>query len=287
MSVVNHEIIKKNPELNMRYSIITCTNAAYTAMHWHNSLEIIYVLTGSLHVTVNNEDYPLSSKDFIIIDRKTIHATSCKKDVSYLLIQIPYHFMAEYIPNVDSLRFPCIFSSNKKDNRDILNSMRDTLQQLSYLWEHQYDGYSLRYFSLLFAFLDLLVTHYKSEASVKEVRQTEKYIERLSLITEYVQSHYQEQITLREAAQVLSINPEYFARFFKKYMGITFLEYVYSIRLQSAYQDIINTDLSIQEIQIRNGFTSAKIFTKIFKEQYGQTPREVRKANAPSGTAIL
>ena len=30
MSVVNHEIIKKNPELNMRYSIITCTNAAYT-----------------------------------------------------------------------------------------------------------------------------------------------------------------------------------------------------------------------------------------------------------------
>lgn len=278
MSVANHEIIKKNPELNMRYNIITCANT-YTAMHWHNSMEIIYVLTGSLHITINNEDYLLSDKDFIVIDRKTIHSTSCKKNASYLLIQIPYPFMAQYIPNVDSLRFPCIFSSNEKDNRDILNSMRNTLEELAYLCKHQYDGYSLRYFSLLFAFLDLLVTHYKAEASTKEIRQTEKYIERLSLITEYVQSHYHEQITLGEAAQVLSINPEYFARFFKKYMGITFLEYVYSIRLQSAHQDIINTDLSIQEIQIRNGFTSAKKFAKTFKEQYGQTPREARKTN--------
>lgn len=278
MSVANHEIIKKNPELNMRYNIITCTNT-YTAMHWHNSMEIIYVLAGSLKVTMNNEDYLLSDKDFIVIDRKTIHSTSCKQNATYLLIQIPYPFMAEYIPNVDSLRFPCIFSSNEKDKRDILNGMRTALKQLAYLCEHQYDGYSLRYFSLLFAFLDLLVAHYKSEISSKKGRQTEKYIERLSLITEYVQSHYHEQISLSEAASLLSINPEYFARFFKKYMGITFLEYVYSVRLQHAHQDLINTDLSIQEIQIRNGFTTAKIFIKTFKEQYGQTPREARKAN--------
>ena len=122
------------------------------------------------------------------------------------------------------------------------------------------------------------MSHYKTELSSKEIKQTEKYIDRLSQIIEYVEAHYQEPISLREAAQVLLINPEYFARFFKKYMGITFLEYVYSIRLQSAYQDVINTDLSVQDIQSRNGFSSSKIFSKMFKEQYGKTPREIRKS---------
>lgn len=286
MQPANHEIIRINPELNMRYSVLTVTNV-YTAMHWHDSIEILYVTEGELSVTVNNKNYRLHRDDFIVIDRKTIHSTSNKRKTQYLLIQIPYSFLKQFIPNIDFIRFSGICSLLEKDNRDILNSMRNTLSQLSYLYEHQYDGYHMRYFSLLFSFLDCLFTHYREELSSSEIRKTEKYIERLSLITEYVENHYQEPITLREAAQILSINPEYFSRFFKKYMGITFLEYVYSIRLQSAYQEIINTDLPIQEIQERNGFTSPKIFSRMFREQYGKTPREIRKSASAASSRLL
>lgn len=286
MQPANHEIIRINPELNMRYSVLTVTNV-YTAMHWHDSIEILYVTEGELSVTVNNQNYRLHRDDFIVIDRKTIHSTSNKRQTRYLLIQIPYSFLKQFIPNIDFIRFSGICSLLEKDNRDILNSMRNTLSQLSYLYEHQYDGYHMRYFSLLFSFLDCLFTHYREELSSSEIKKTEKYIERLSLITEYVENHYQEPITLREAAQILSINPEYFSRFFKKYMGITFLEYVYSIRLQSAYQEIINTDLPIQEIQERNGFTSPKIFSRMFREQYGKTPREIRKSASAASSRLL
>lgn len=286
MQPANHEIIRINPELNMRYSVLTVTNV-YTAMHWHDSIEILYVTEGELSVTVNNKNYRLHRDDFIVIDRKTIHSTSNKRKTRYLLIQIPYSFLKQFIPNVDFIRFSGICSLLEKDNRDILNSMRNTLSQLSYLYEHQYDGYHMRYFSLLFSFLDCLFTHYREELSSSEIKKTEKYIERLSLITEYVENHYQEPITLREAAQILSINPEYFSRFFKKYMGVTFLEYVYSIRLQSAYQEIINTDLPIQEIQERNGFTSPKIFSRMFREQYGKTPREIRKSASAASSHLL
>lgn len=286
MQPANHEIIRINPELNMRYSVLTVTNV-YTAMHWHDSIEILYVTEGELSVTVNNKNYRLHRDDFIVIDRKTIHSTSNKRKTRYLLIQIPYSFLKQFIPNIDFIRFSGICSLLEKDNRDILNSMRNTLSQLSYLYEHQYDGYHMRYFSLLFSFLDCLFTHYREELSSSEIKKTEKYIERLSLITEYVENHYQEPITLREAAQILSINPEYFSRFFKKYMGITFLEYVYSIRLQSAYQEIINTDLPIQEIQERNGFTSPKIFSRMFREQYGKTPREIRKSASAASSRLL
>lgn len=273
----NHEIIRINPELNMRYSIVNSTNVFYTAMHWHDSIEIIYVLEGELSALIQGEHYLLHNKDYIVIDRKVIHETSSKKATKYLLIQIPYEFLKQFINDIDYIRFPCICSLRDTDNRERLNTMRESLEKLANLYHNRYDGYHMEYLSLLFHFLNLLMTHYKTVLSDQEVNQTVKYIERLSLITEYVQSHYQEPITLREAAQVLSINPEYFSRFFKKYMGITFLEYVYSIRLQAAYQELLNSDLPIMDIQERNGFTSPKIFSRMFKEQYGDTPSHIRK----------
>lgn len=279
MQIANHEIIKTNPELNMRFNIVE-VNTVYTALHWHDSLEILYILDGELESIMENETDVLKANDFVVIDRKVIHATSSKQHCRYLLWQIPTSFLKQFIPNFDSTRFPYICSLKEKDGREILNQMRTTLSNLANLCEHQTDGYQMKYFSLLFSFLDLLLTHYKKEVSSKEIKQTEKYIERLSLITDYVSDHYQEAISLQEVAKVLSVNPEYFARFFKKYMGITFLEYVYSIRLQAAYQDVINTDLNIQEIQDKNGFASPKIFSRMFKEQYGTTPGQLRKQNA-------
>ena len=118
---------------------------------------------------------------------------------------------------------------------------------------NKYDGYYLEYYSILFHFLHLLVTDYKQDISHLSLPNTDKYIERLSLITEYVQDHYREPISLQDASELLSLNPEYFSRFFKKYMGVTFLEYVYSVRLQAAYQELINTDLPIQQVQEHNG----------------------------------
>lgn len=278
MKPANHEIIKLNSDLNMRFQMIEVANV-YTAMHWHNSLEILFVRSGKLTITTNETTNVLGEDDFVVIDRKQIHASSCKALTKYLLLQIPYEFLKQFLPNIETLRIPYICSLTMKDQRAHTKELRALLIQLTALCEHQYKDYQLRYYSLLFAFLDKLISQYKTEVSAKEILQTEKYIERLSLITEYVAEHYQEHISLREGAQVLSVNPEYFARFFKKYMGVTFLEYVYSIRLQAAYQDILNTDLSIQEIQDRNGFSSPKIFSRMFREQYGMTPREVRKGN--------
>lgn len=50
------------------------------------------------------------------------------------------------------------------------------------------------------------------------------------MITSYVKEHYAEDISLQEIARLVSLNPDYFTRFFKKYMGMTFLDYVNSVQ---------------------------------------------------------
>lgn len=62
------------------------------------------------------------------------------------------------------------------------------------------------------------------------------------------------------------------------YTGSTFLTYLNSIRLNSAFKQVMSTDLSIITIAENNGFANVKSLNKLFKETYGLTPSAYRKS---------
>ena len=64
-------------------------------------------------------------------------------------------------------------------------------------------------------------------------------------------------------------------------MGVSYIKYLNSLRFESAYKEIVNTDLSITHIAIENGFPDTKAFNKIFKKVYGVNPGEYRKKLKP------
>ena len=77
----------------------------------------------------------------------------------------------------------------------------------------------------------------------------------------------------------------HFCRIFHSATGATFLEYLYNVRLAKAHQLLLGSDLSLNEISSRCGFSSTSHLTRIFKNAYGIPPREFRKrAGQPSGT---
>ena len=100
---------------------------------------------------------------------------------------------------------------------------------------------------------------------------------RLITVMDYVNAHYNESISLSDAASLIALNPEYFCRFFKKNMGITFLEFVNQVRFSHICEDILRTDTSITELLTRHGFTNYKLFRRMFSERFHATPTEIRK----------
>lgn len=84
---------------------------------------------------------------------------------------------------------------------------------------------------------------------------------------------------MRQAAQAAALNPEYFCRIFKKYTGSTFLDYVNQVRLTHIYEELISTDDTVTDILARNGFTNYKVFCRMFRETYGGTPTQLRRAH--------
>ena len=81
----------------------------------------------------------------------------------------------------------------------------------------------------------------------------------------------------KEAADIASLNQDYFCRMFKKCMGVTFLEYVNQVRINHIHEELLATEDSITDILEHNGFTNYKVFSRMFKAQFGMTPRELRK----------
>ena len=87
---------------------------------------------------------------------------------------------------------------------------------------------------------------------------SQKNLERLRGIMEYVREHYTEPVTQGEVARRFYFTREYFSRFFKKNTGLTFKEYLTRYRVNAARDDLLNTDKTILEIAVNHGFADAR-----------------------------
>ena len=124
-----------------------------------------------------------------------------------------------------------------------------------------------------------LIRYFSSTSAVQLADTHLMTIDRIRKVMSYVEEHYKENISLQDVSDLLGIGKEYFCRFFKKNMGISFLQYLNEVRLSHIYQGLMDTDLPIAELMEENGFYNQKLFNRSFKELYGCTPSSVRKTS--------
>ena len=92
----------------------------------------------------------------------------------------------------------------------------------------------------------------------------------------YVRTHFKESITMEETAALCHVTQSHFCKHFKKYTGLTFKEYLISLRLDYALRLILTTELPITQICIESGFASPSYFTKAFFKRFGKKPSQLR-----------
>lgn len=95
----------------------------------------------------------------------------------------------------------------------------------------------------------------------------------------YIREHYQEGITQEEVSRKLEITPEYLSALFNREMGITFSVFLKKFRLSHAKRLLKGSDMKIYEVAETVGYSDAKYFARVFKEEYGVTPGEYRQMN--------
>lgn len=269
---VYHEQIKTDIALPMRFEVYT-TKDEYFPAHWHNSLEIIYILGGTMEVTVNDHVTKLFPNDFIIINSREAHGTHCIGSTKVFLLQLPYRFLKEHIPEYDFVRFrdssgPFSFPGE--------NQLKPIFDQMATFYADTTTEGRLRLISLLYGLLSELVSGYLIRLTENDKLKSDKNFHRLSMLMDYTENHYREPLGISDAANLLHLDESYFCRFFKKYMGQTYLEYINSIRLKHICEDMVQTDLPLMDLLEKHGFLNYKVFSRLFKATYGATPHQKR-----------
>lgn len=93
----------------------------------------------------------------------------------------------------------------------------------------------------------------------------------------YLNSHYQEQLSLDSVAEAVHMSKYHFSRLFHRATGATFLQYLNNIRLTKVHRLLLETRLPLTEIAKRTGFTSAAQLSRVFSGVYHASPTDFRR----------
>lgn len=273
--MTSYESIASKPELNVNFDIGVTDNQV-VPNHWHNHLEILYLLEGNMHIKCNERSYLLEKEGMFVFNSGDIHYTQSGRHTKMILLQVPYDFLQRVIKNYDEIVFEQYFPKERMEKEEKLQQVKFLLLRMKEVYEKREDGYALLFGSCLNYLLFELYKNY-SEMEMTQKRAEDKNMNRLKEIITYIEKHYAEPISLADVAKEFALNPEYFCRYFRKSMGFTLLEYINMVRLSHIYEDLLRTKDGISVIQERHGFTNHKVFHRMFREIYGCTPSEVRK----------
>ena len=269
--VFEHELIIPNEGFPFKLFQFEGKDGHYVReKHWHRSIEIFAVFEGTLAFFINEEEYPLGSGEFILLNSNEIHSISSPEANRTIVLQIPMNVLR----NVETGEGLILFthSPKRQDSKimELIGSMYQELQERGseYEWKVQSDFFMLVY---------LLLTKYrKREILPEEIRHYRK-LNRLSTITGYIRENYTKELSLEMVADRFGYSPSYLSRMFRKYAQTNYKTYLQNVRIEYGFQEFANTDHTIGEIALNNGFPNQKAFTREFKKKYGILPSEYRR----------
>lgn len=266
---------KISPTDNYSYKIFSFQSKSSDRLippHWHESLELLFCLSGEVEVIFTGQTYRLQAKEFIVINSNHVHSTRSPVLSECLVIQFPLAYLQRVTEDHYLKQF--LFKTTPDQQT------KELLACLMYIYQNFSANELVNHLEVKAKIYELLALLCKSNTfsstNIYEIKSF-KHLEKMEKVNQYIQEHYTEHLMIEEVAKMFNYNPSYFSRFYKKFMGITFTEYLNSVRLDAAYKEMRDTDKTILEIGLDNGFATNKTFYNVFRNKFGLSPQRFRK----------
>ncbi|MGZ7445087.1 helix-turn-helix domain-containing protein [Paenibacillus sp. TH7-28] len=282
-----YELVQTDTSFPLKIIVHSSNEPANISAHWHDSVEISYVLSGMIdHIYVDGANYRSQAGDIVLINSNAIHSFSLRKAEGMqrkaLTVLIPYEFIKENYPGNGLISFDCIsiLEANEQRLRHFAE-LRKLLNDLAaaYLKRDQDLFAPVHLTALSYKLVYILLKYFKKTNERAPVIDSHKYSERLSFIMDYIKANYDQSLSLHGIAEVSGLSSEYLARFFVRHTGLTLFQYINAIRLERAFRDLMSTDRPVIQIALHHGFPNEKSFTRVFRQVFQTTPHQYRKEN--------
>lgn len=241
--------------------------------HWHKEWELIYVRQGSITFNIDQTEYTVCAGDSLLIGSGSIHGCSPESGIYECLVfdlrglfrgaeQVKKHlrpfYRQEYIP-------PVFFSHT---DHPVFTAQAEMLMNICNKGRH----IELPVLGGLCNLFGYLLSN-SLYAPGQEPLQSADTLQALKRVLEFIELHFQSEITLKTLSDVAAMNPNYFCLYFKRLTGSTPMEYLTLYRIEHAAVLLLASDISVMQAALEAGFNDPSYFIRIFKRYKGVTPK--------------
>ena len=251
--------------------------------HCHPEIELTLILSGQIEYQIEDKTYLLTEGDGIFCNANALHSGHMHegKDCTYLSITFHPRFLYGYENSILNTKYVNFISSNPQWSSLVLKKetlwQKQILQQMTQIYDASCSTPTEYEFEIHISLLNIwkLLYQYFSTQPSDHIK-VNQHLQRLRDMLSYIETHYNQELSLEEISKTANICKSECCRFFKKHMGITIFDYVLYVRIQNSLSLLKELD-SITEVATAVGFSSPSYFSQIFKRYMKCTPLEYKK----------
>lgn len=293
-------IYSHNPYQNNSFPLLvlqvrsdTCypPNEGFRVLHWHNEVQFMYLLEGTIHARVFDEQMDIHAGECLFINKNVIHLTTNKESCVYHSYLIPEKMLAFFPGSLMERDNVCPITENRLFSHFVLTRdqaehgrVLDSLARLDDVYFNQNENPWFEY--CVAVAVTALWRDFISVIDIPEQNKTLWKInsyDRIQKLLTFMHEHYREEISLNDISCAANISVSETQRTFRQFVGETPYQYLMKYRLYASTSLLKESDRSVSEIALESGFRSVSSFISYFKKQYGVTPAGFRNEYRRSG----
>lgn len=265
--------------LYLRRGILSRFSNYAAEVHFHDDLEFVYLLQGSMTYVVNGERVPLKEKEAIFINSRVLHygCSFERKECIFLVLVLhpallcaSSYFEKNYLlPAIEEGGTSYLVLRHPEDSKALsyLESM------IPYM-----DKENLDYLFLLgqiFHLWDLLYPRLLQNTAGK--KKEDPILSAFKNMVSFIKSSYSEDIRLQDIASAGGFGKTKATELFHRYLNTTPMNFLNQYRLLQAAERILQEETPITEIASDCGYCDMSYFAKQFRKRYQMSPSQYRK----------
>lgn len=281
-------------------------NVLFNRMHWHDSLEIIYSVYGSLCVHVEGTSYHMNAGDVLVVNCKNRHElTDGTPDGLQFILSIDPSLLR--LPSDRQYCFATDFTYQQTTDsacrqRLDAETLRHAMAQIAYIFlsgpalptadsfaenprlPDSLSDYLQKeeiWYQMHLSLYEILLTLSRHTVPAQVKQNTLRQYDRFSRCIDYMHTHYTEPLSIRDLADAVGFSEPTLYRLFQSHMGVTFNQYLNLLRINTACGILESSpSIPITELAEQCGYNSLSNFYRAFGQLTGKSPNEYRKGNA-------
>ncbi len=280
--------IRLNNDTDPLFLLIDYSSRSYPMnmanQHYHDFYEIFVTLEDDAAHLVNGRYLQLHKGDIIFLRPQILHMSIYpKRNSTQKRLVINFNF-GDAVPGLEYQigKIKALFESDEPILRlspEHLSRLIKRLNSIFAAGKEKESGWQLEVFSLFMLFLLDTARMGRHNLYSEENRPGLPDL-KMYAITEYIDTHYMEPLSLREIAEKFAISPFYLSHQFSKVVGMSFVSYVQKVRIRYALQMLSYTGARIHEVISECGFASSSQFNRTFTAFCSMSPSDFRKLSS-------